>query len=114
MHELGLVFYVIDAVEKACKENNVTAVKSVTLEVGEVSTVVPNYFRDCFEWAKKRTEHMKDCELKLIMIEGISYCKSCKKTYKTTEYAKVCPYCKSDDTYLVTGNDVMIKNIEAV
>lgn len=36
MHELGVVFYVIDDVEKVAKENNVQRVHSVTLEVGEV------------------------------------------------------------------------------
>ena len=24
----------------------------------------------------------------MIILEGVSYCKDCKKTYKTTEYAK--------------------------
>ncbi len=112
MHELGLVFYVIDNVEKVAKENNVKAVKKVTLEVGEVSGVVPSYFRDCYDWAIKKTEHMQHCELEMIIIEGITYCRSCKKTYHTTEYGKECPFCHSMDTYLVTGSDVMIKNIE--
>ena len=41
MHELGIVFYVIDAVKKAVEENKATKVTKVTLEVGEVSAVVP-------------------------------------------------------------------------
>ncbi len=112
MHELGLVFYVIDNVEKVAKENNVKSVKKVTLEVGEVSTVVPSYFRDCFAWAIKKTEHMQNCELDIIILKAITYCKNCKETYSTTEFGKECPHCHSTDTYLVTGSDVMIKNIE--
>lgn len=91
MHELGIVLHVIDQVEELAKENNVSKVTRLTLEVGEVSSIVPSYFSDCFEWAKKKTEYMQDTELEMIILEGISYCKDCKKTYKTTEYAKKMP-----------------------
>ncbi len=111
MHELGLVMHVIDEAEKAAKENDVTRVLKLTLEVGEVSSVVPSYFTDAFEWAKKRTEHLKDAELELIILEGISYCRDCKNTYKTTTYAKQCPHCGSYNTYLVTGNELNIKDM---
>ena len=44
MHELGLVVHVIKQVEELAKQNNVKEVKEVTLEVGEVSGVVKQYF----------------------------------------------------------------------
>ncbi|MFA6755799.1 MAG: hydrogenase maturation nickel metallochaperone HypA [Bacilli bacterium] len=111
MHELGIVFYVIDAAEEMAKKNNAKEVVSLTLEIGEVSSVIPSYFKECYDWAIKRSEYMKNCELKMVIIEGISYCKKCKSTFKTTEFGRVCPHCKSDDTYLVTGDDVVIKDI---
>ena len=46
MHELGTVFYVIEQVEKVCKENDLTTVGSVTLEIGEVSGIIPMYIQD--------------------------------------------------------------------
>ena len=55
MHELGVVFYVIDDVKKVAVENNVEHVHSVTLQVGEVSTVIPEYLIDCWNWAVKST-----------------------------------------------------------
>lgn len=54
MHELGIVLNVIDRVEDIAKENNVKKVTKLTLEIGEVSSIVPSYFSDCFEWAKKK------------------------------------------------------------
>lgn len=112
MHELGLVLETISSVEKIAKENDVASVASVTLEVGEVSAIVPSYFKDCFEWAKKNTEYMKDCELEIIILKGISYCRDCKKTYDTVKHAKVCPYCGSESTYLITGNELNIHDIK--
>ena len=111
MHELGIVVHVIDMVEKAAEENHVHKVMKLDLEVGEVSTIVPDYFRDCYQWAIKKTRYMQECELNLIVVEGKSYCQDCRKTYRTTEYGKACPYYH---TYLVSGRDVMIRDIQAV
>ena len=30
------------------------------------------------------------------------------------QYAKICPNCQSDNTFLVTGNEYTIKEIEAM
>ena len=39
MHELGVVFHIIDSLEEVAKENDVTQIQSVTIEIGEVSTL---------------------------------------------------------------------------
>lgn len=113
MHELGIVRHVIDQVESAAEENNVERVLKLTLEIGEVSSIVPDYFKDCFEWSKKKTKYMQDTQLEMIIIKGISYCTACKKTYGTVEHGKVCPNCGSKETYLVTGNQMIIKDMVA-
>ncbi len=114
MHELGIVMQVIDQVEQAAKENEVDKVLKLRMEVGEVSSVVPELFTDCFQWAKKKTVHLQETELELVILEAISYCQDCKQTYKTTAYARQCPHCGSGNTYLVTGNEINIKDIEVV
>ena len=114
MHELSIVMEVVKQVEKLAKENHVEKVKSVTVEVGEVSGVVKDYFVDAFNWMRSKNELLKDCELNYITIEAISYCEDCKKTYPTTRFAKECPYCHSNKTYLVSGKDFMIKQIEVI
>lgn len=114
MHELGIVMQVIEQVEKVAEENGVTKVLKLNMEIGEVSSVVPALFTDCFDWAKKKTKHMQETQLEMIILEGISYCQDCRQTYKTTSCAKKCPHCGSFHTYLVTGNEVNIRDIEVV
>ena len=113
MHELGIVFYAIKEVENVCREQKLTTVSKVTLEVGEVSTIVPDYFRDCWKWAVERSEYMKGCVLDLIVLKAITYCEDCQQTYSTMEFGKTCPHCGSDHTYLITGSEINIKSIEA-
>ena len=114
MHELGIVMQVIDQVDNVAAESKIEKVTKIIMEIGEVSSVIPNIFTDAFEWAKKKSNYLKDSELELIILKGITYCRDCKKTYDTVEYAKKCPYCGSMDTYLVTGNEIKIKSIEVV
>ena len=112
MHELGIVMQMIDQVEQVAEENGVAEVLKVNLEIGEVSGIVPELFTDCFAWAKKKTKHLQNAELDMIILEGVSYCRDCKATYQTTKYAKQCPHCGSYNTYLVTGNEISIRDIQ--
>ena len=113
MHELGVVFKVIDDIKEVAAENDITKVESVTLQLGTVSAVVPNLLEDCWKWAVDREELMKGCELVIEPIEAITFCEDCGKTYRTVDFGKTCPHCGSEHTYLVVGNEVQIKEIEA-
>lgn len=112
MHELGIVVEVVKQVEELAKQNNVEKVTELTIEVGEVSGVVKEYFLDAFKWLIKKTKYMKECKLVYVQIQGISYCEDCKNTYPTTKYGKECPNCHSSHTYLVSGKEVLIKDIK--
>ena len=114
MHELGTIVYVIDTVEKLAAEQKLKAVNSVTLEVGEVSGIVPSYLKDFWLYARKKSELLKDTELKILDLPAVTFCQNCKKTYPTVQYAKICPHCQSGNTFLITGNEFNIKEIEAM
>lgn len=114
MHELGIVFHCIKEIHKIAEENNVLEVRSVTVEIGEVSTVIPYYFKDCWNWAVKKETILKNCEIKIETIPAITHCNDCGKEYKTVEFGKICPFCDSEHTFLLQGNEILIKEIEAV
>jgi hydrogenase nickel incorporation protein HypA/HybF len=114
MHELSVVFSIIDQVEQIAKENKASKVNSITLQIGEVSMVIPSYLEDCFKWAKTKHDMFKECNLIVEIIKAKTYCEDCKKEYETVKYGKICPFCKSEHTYLLTGNQFEIKEIEIV
>ena len=51
---------------------------------------------------------------KIEELKAVTYCQDCRKTYPTMEFKKVCPYCHSENTFLLTGNEYNIKEIEAM
>lgn len=111
MHELGIVFNIIDSVEEVARENAIERVSSVTLELGEVSGIVPEYLVDCWNWACAKKPPMEGCELVLETVPALTYCEDCGQTYGTVEHGKVCPHCGSSHTYLVQGQETVIKEI---
>ena len=113
MHELSIVTHVAKTLDEVAIENNLKKIGSVTLEVGEVSGIMTDYFEDCWNYFKVKHPILKDSILKLEMIPAITFCEDCKQEYSTMEYGKICPYCKSEHTYLVQGNECNIKEIEA-
>ncbi|MCQ2486988.1 MAG: hydrogenase maturation nickel metallochaperone HypA [Clostridia bacterium] len=113
MHELGIAFYIIDDVKEVVEKNNLTQVGSVTIELGEVSGVIPEYLEDVWNWACEKHECMKGCKLNILKDEAVTFCEDCHETYPTVKYGKECPYCHSGNTYLVKGNGAVIKEIEA-
>ena len=65
MHELGIVFYIIRDVKAAAEENGVEHVDAVVMNIGEVSTVVPEYLTDCWRWAADKEPMLQGCELQI-------------------------------------------------
>ena len=113
MHELGVVFRIIDDLTEIGKENELEKIHSVTLELGEVSGVVPSFVQDAWKWAVEKTELMKGSELIIETLPAVTFCEDCKSEYETVVYGRTCPVCGSGRTYLVKGNEFIIKEIAA-
>lgn len=114
MHELGIVFHVIQSVERVGGENGLSSVSSVTLELGEVSGVIPQELKSCWDWAVKRTELLPEAELRIETLPAVTYCADCGREYPTVRYGRTCPCCGSERTWLIRGNEINIKEIEAL
>ena len=113
MHELGIVMHIVKTLEEVGQENGLQRIGSVTLEVGEVSGIVSEQLLDCWDYFRKRSALVEGAELKLLTLPAATWCNACKKTYETVKYGRTCPYCKSGETWLLTGNECNIKEIEA-
>ena len=113
MHELGVVFRIIDDLTELGKEQDIEKIHSVTLQLGEVSGVVPSLLTDAWQWAADRTELMKGAELIIETLPAVTYCEDCRSEYETVTYGRICPNCGSAKTFLLKGNEFLIKEISA-
>ncbi len=113
MHELGIIVHIAKTLDAIAVENKLEKIGSVTLEIGEVSGVVPDYLTDCWGYYRKKNPLIAEAELKIEMLPATTLCESCQKTYETVKYGRQCPHCGSWETYLLAGNECNIKEIEA-
>ena len=112
MHELSVVFYIIDEVKEVAAANDVSEISKVTLQLGEVSTVIPSYLKDCWKWASAKHRLLETAELEIEPIRALTYCDDCGKLYPTLRFGKTCPNCGSGHTWLKQGQEFLIKEIE--
>ena len=113
MHELGIINYVVKQVEKLCDENDLQKVASITLEFGEVSGVVTSYLMDYWKWYKQKFPRLAEAELICETLPAVTWCDGCQSEYPTVEFGKICPKCGSDQTWLLHGQEMNIKEIVA-
>lgn len=111
MHELGIVFHIQDIAREVAQENELTQLQEVVLQLGEVSGVIPSYLTDCWKWACKKEDLFENCDLSVEEIPARTHCDGCGHEYGTVSHGKICPHCGSGNTWLLTGNEVSIKEI---
>lgn len=105
--------HVAKTLDEVAEENHLTKIGSVTLQIGEVSGILTDYFIDCWDYFKVKHPVLKECVMKIETINAVTFCEDCKQEYETVKYGRICPHCGSEHTYLVQGNECTIKEIEA-
>lgn len=117
MHELGIVFNIVDKIERLSKEYNLTKVASITLQIGEFSSVVPHYIEECYPAAVDKSELLHDTELKIEIIPANLKCRDCGQVFDfDNNHIKkeiICPSCGCKKSELLSGREFLIKEIEA-
>ena len=111
MHELGIVYHIIREVEDVARANGIARVAGVTLQLGEVSGVVPELLSDAWRWSADRNDVCAGAELAIETLPATTLCSTCGQTYATVEFGRVCPHCQSEDTVLACGQEIAIKEI---
>lgn len=112
MHELGIVYQVIRIVDDFSKQNCLTKVDKIVLEVGELSQAVPRFIEECYPAAVNETEY-EDTKLEVEVIKAEGRCRNCNEVYGVVEHRRVCPKCNNDQYDLLTGQEFNIKEVVA-
>ena len=112
MHELGIVFEIQKRVSAVAEENGLELrdIASVVVEVGEASTIVPRYLKECWPAATDGTE-MENAELVVELLIAKVRCKKCGTVYEYLKNNKKCPVCGAWECVMVTGQEFNIKEI---
>ena len=114
MHELSIVKNICSTLNDFAAENQLTKIGRVTLIMGEVCGVVPHYLTDAWDWFTKNSNLLAGSKLEIEFKKAHTRCNCCGEVYETLKYAKICPKCHSEDTVLLDGLELEIKEVEAL
>jgi len=112
MHELGIVYEVVKVVDRFVRENQLTEVKKIVLEIGQLSHAVPRFIQECFPAAVADTPY-QETELEIVVALARGLCNACQTEYNVVATRKICPSCGADQYTLKSGQEFIIKEIVA-
>ena len=111
MHELTLLYGVAQKVEETVKENGLDHIDAVVLEVGEATTVVPEFLRDGYSVISDDYDFLRGSELIIDMVTAVGRCRGCGKEFPIVKNKGICPECGSFDKDIIKGADFFIKEV---
>lgn len=111
MHELSVVLEIFELVEEIMTEQDLKKVSSVSVQVGELSGILPDYFKEC--WKVSRIGSVfENTELILDYIPAVAKC-TCGCEYEMQKNSRICPKCHKTDYAIIRGREFMVSQIEA-
>jgi hydrogenase nickel incorporation protein HypA/HybF len=111
MHELSLIENVIKIVEKLARQEKLTTVTKVYLQVGALRQIVPEFMQFAFISAAVGTI-MSRASLKVEVIPIKICCENCNHEFTVEELVYLCPKCEHAALKIVAGKEIVIESIE--
>jgi len=110
MHEINIVRQVVRTVEDFARENKITDVREIVLDIGELSLVIPEYVEDLYPPVVKGTI-LENARLIINIIPGLAECEDCGEIFNVIEHDGYCPNCGSFNKEVLSGKDFYIREI---
>lgn len=112
MHEMSLTEGVIRILEEQAEAHGFTRIKTVWLEIGELSTVVPDSMEFCFGAVARGNPLTAEARLEIIRVPGAAWCMDCAANVPVTSRVDLCPRCGGTKLAVTSGEDMRIKEME--
>lgn len=111
MHELGITQSIVEIAEQTARNEGAGQVLSVTVEIGELSGVVPEAVEFCYEACTQGTM-LQGSRLVIIPVAGAGVCADCGIDVKIDNMTFSCPACGSYALQRTRGEELNIREVE--
>jgi hydrogenase nickel incorporation protein HypA/HybF len=108
MHELSITRSVVAIVSEHAAGQRVTRVR---LEIGRLSSVMPEAIRFCFDVCARGTP-LEGAALEIVEIAGRGRCSDCGEERSMSVPAGRCPECSIGTLRPIAGQELNIKEME--
>ena len=109
MHEMSLLAGIVKTVTRVAEQNEVQRIEKIVLQIGEFSSVIPDYLRRVYPIAVAGTV-LEGSELCIETLKAVGKCAACDTQFAFSETNGKCPECGAGG-YMQDGCELMIKEI---
>lgn len=110
---MPIVLNIVKTVEDFAAANGVSEVKTVVVEIGELTGVMPRYVETLWPTAVENTS-LRQTALEIVEIEGVAQCGMCGHQYNALQCNGICPQCGSDLRTILSGKEVLVKEVQVI
>jgi hydrogenase nickel incorporation protein HypA/HybF len=108
MHELSITQNIVEICERNAGGRRVL---SVTLEIGDLSGVMPDAVEFCFSACISGTL-LEGAQLEIDRVAGAGRCRECGAETAVRSYFDPCPACGAYGVEIVRGEELRVKELE--
>ncbi len=111
MHELSIAQNIVEIIQEHVPSNGLSLVKNVKMKIGNLAGVVPDSLEFCFDAITDQTP-MRNAVLVVEHVPFVVECGRCGKASTSEVGIILCAECGSDETRIVSGNELLVTAIE--
>lgn len=112
MHEMSLCQGIFDAVVPVAQQNGATKITAISLDIGEMTMVVPEAMEFAFEVLSEGLPMLEGCKLTMNFVKPRSLCLDCGAEFEHDRFHLHCPECGSAATALQAGRELEVASME--
>lgn len=111
MHEFKLIHNIFSTVIDFARNNALHSVNKVTLQVGRLRQLAPEFLRFAFAVIGKDTI-IDGAHLEIEHVPVSFMCRDCSKQFTVDDDVYVCPECQSSNLEFLSGKEIILVSIE--
>lgn len=107
MHEMSIAQSLVRLIQEEMEKAGAETLRSVRLEIGQMSAIVPEALSFGFEVITAGT-NMEGAQLIMDRIPLKGFCRGCKHEFDVLDYVFECPFCQGTDIEVVSGQELSV------
>jgi hydrogenase nickel incorporation protein HypA/HybF len=113
MHEAAVMNRIVSIVQRRARANGARKINKLVIQIGELSDVIPDALRMCYGMCTEGTM-LAGAALEIETIQARGVCGQCSSEYDLLKSEFKCPECGGEKWTILTGKELLVKEIEVI
>lgn len=110
MHEVSIMENTLEIAIAQARQNEAAKIDRLTLNIGELSGIIPEALEFAFEVLIRDTIAEK-AVLEINTVPVVCYCRNCDRNFQPQDYIYECPQCQKISSDILTGREMELVSL---